>query len=908
MTAGRLASAKPAATTNTTLFSCPVGYAATVVVNACNQSSTATTYRVALRNYTQILTLSGSSHTFNLGNPLSSYRLTISPGVSTTTFLPGSVYTDTNKKWSFKILDVFKDTSVITIPTKVARVGTLSYTSISPALSTFVVGNTITDSTNGLTALILGLGTGQISVQLEALSTSATTLKLASAPAYVTAGYAGISNYAYTVTNSGAASYTFSGSATGSNPTLNVVQGDVLTFNVNASGHPLWIKTAATTGTGSGVTTGVITNNGTQSGTVTWNTSGVTPGTYYYICQFHSSMVGTINIVAPGALTYLAIPNAQPPSSYEIVKVNAWTSATYTATIVRAQQGTAAAVIPVGANASMLTVTTTTKTINEGAVYSATDTSLTLNNVTNLFTGDYLKVGSEFLIIQTVDTGTSTVTVQRAQLSSTATTHNDGATVTRVSNDGSVYVNYFGDTPTPSAATLNYTVTANGTSDFVFSGSATGNDPAITVNVGDTLVFALTTPGQPMRISTQQGTWNIANDATGVTTQGTSSGTMTWVTTGLPAGLYYYVSENSVTMQGVITIQTPPTTPTITSAGVTARITSSPTTYSSSNEFIHDTNGDGIYEWVTGGYTMNLGRIYKFTQTDTTNTAHPFRISDQVIGTPLYTTGVTTSGTPGTSGSFTQIDLTASSPTVLYSVSSTSGETSYGSQFTINSDPLFTDIFVYDVSKQPTVADTFTSGITTTTTQTISAINPGPYGYVQGFSGTSLKVALGINSSAFSSTTTTITGTSGQSTITVGSATGLIPGMIVSSGTGVATGAKIYSVSGTTVTLDLANTGAVSGNGVFNHTFLDTPLTPAAVKTRAVVSSFTDIDDADYILYDKALSGNTTDKNTGIVVGPGSSVMVYSTLGTISYVVNGFVDVTNDWATVQYSYTTTNTP
>ena len=110
--------------------------------------------------------------------------------------------------------------------------------------------------------------------------------------------YSNAASYSYTVTNSGASSYTFSGSVTGSNPTLNVKQGDTLTFAVSAPGHPFWIKTAQVTGTGSGVTTGTISNNGIESGTVTWNTSGVTAGTYYYICQFHSSMVGVINVAA----------------------------------------------------------------------------------------------------------------------------------------------------------------------------------------------------------------------------------------------------------------------------------------------------------------------------------------------------------------------------------------------------------------------------------------------------------------------------------------------------------------------------------------------------------------------------------------------------------------------------------
>ena len=64
--------------------------------------------------------------------------------------------------------------------------------------------------------------------------------------------------------------------------------------------------------------------------------------------------------------------------------------------------------------------------------------------------------------------------------------------------------------------------------------------------------------------------------------------------------------------------------------------------------------------------------------------------------------------------------------------------------------------------------------------------------------------------------TTTITGSSGAATITVGSNTGLIVGNYVS-GTGIATGARIVNINGTTVTLSINNSGAVSGNGTFNY-------------------------------------------------------------------------------------------
>ena len=106
----------------------------------------------------------------------------------------------------------------------------------------------------------------------------------------------GATTTSWTVTNNGATNYVFSGASSGNNINITASEGSILEFNVNAGGHPFWIKTNQTTGTNNGVTEGIITNNGTDSGTITWNTRQVTPGTYYYICQFHGGMTGTITI------------------------------------------------------------------------------------------------------------------------------------------------------------------------------------------------------------------------------------------------------------------------------------------------------------------------------------------------------------------------------------------------------------------------------------------------------------------------------------------------------------------------------------------------------------------------------------------------------------------------------------
>ena len=90
-------------------------------------------------------------------------------------------------------------------------------------------------------------------------------------------------------------SYTINGQT---NPTLTLVRGHTYTFAVSSSGHPFYIKTAQVTGTGSQFTTGV-TNNGTTSGTLTFDVPTSAPNQLFYQCSIHSVMTGVINITSP---------------------------------------------------------------------------------------------------------------------------------------------------------------------------------------------------------------------------------------------------------------------------------------------------------------------------------------------------------------------------------------------------------------------------------------------------------------------------------------------------------------------------------------------------------------------------------------------------------------------------------
>ena len=81
-------------------------------------------------------------------------------------------------------------------------------------------------------------------------------------------------------------------------PILQLTRGETYTFNINASGHPFWIKTVASTGTGNAYTNGV-TGNGTEVGTLTFVVPMNAPATLHYNCEVHSPMTGTINISNP---------------------------------------------------------------------------------------------------------------------------------------------------------------------------------------------------------------------------------------------------------------------------------------------------------------------------------------------------------------------------------------------------------------------------------------------------------------------------------------------------------------------------------------------------------------------------------------------------------------------------------
>jgi len=95
------------------------------------------------------------------------------------------------------------------------------------------------------------------------------------------------------ITNNGASDYVISNK---NDPTLTLERGKTYEFNIDASGHPFWIKTISSAGTGNSYSDG-ITNNGTSNGIIVFKVPDDAPDQLYYNCQIHTSMNGIIKIV-----------------------------------------------------------------------------------------------------------------------------------------------------------------------------------------------------------------------------------------------------------------------------------------------------------------------------------------------------------------------------------------------------------------------------------------------------------------------------------------------------------------------------------------------------------------------------------------------------------------------------------
>ncbi|MEJ2163263.1 MAG: hypothetical protein P8X60_08100, partial [Robiginitalea sp.] len=105
------------------------------------------------------------------------------------------------------------------------------------------------------------------------------------------------SSLEFDVTNIGASSYVFNSDdlTDEENPNITLKRGSRYTFRINAPGHPFFINSVQGTSDTNAYNDGV-TNNGTESGTITFEVPADAPDTLFYNCEFHASMTGIFTI------------------------------------------------------------------------------------------------------------------------------------------------------------------------------------------------------------------------------------------------------------------------------------------------------------------------------------------------------------------------------------------------------------------------------------------------------------------------------------------------------------------------------------------------------------------------------------------------------------------------------------
>jgi hypothetical protein len=92
--------------------------------------------------------------------------------------------------------------------------------------------------------------------------------------------------------------YTIDGVTNGN---ISLIRGYTYSLQITANGHPFWIQSVSGGYSSSNIYSSGITNNGAETGTITFVVPNNAPNTLYYVCQLHSLMQGTINITDPWA-------------------------------------------------------------------------------------------------------------------------------------------------------------------------------------------------------------------------------------------------------------------------------------------------------------------------------------------------------------------------------------------------------------------------------------------------------------------------------------------------------------------------------------------------------------------------------------------------------------------------------
>ena len=245
-----------------------------------------------------------------------------------------------------------------------------------------------------------------------------------------------------------------------------------------------------------------------------------------------------------------------------------------------------------------------------------------------------------------------------------------GGTMSGAIAMGTSKITGLGDpTAAQDAATKTYVDTANALKLNLSGGSLTGN---LTLNAQSDLRFAdsdsshfvaLQSPG------TVASSFTLTLPSTDAPVNGyvlasDGSGTLSWVDPGSSSSPTF-TGDVSLTNDGAL----------VGFSNLSATYTGNTKTFTvtvASKTGAHRYNGSGSSQ----GYkingkeapflTLTPGRTYRFDQADSSNSGHPLRFYLEANKTTSFSTGVTINGTAGSSGAYTEITVTDTTPQILH--------------------------------------------------------------------------------------------------------------------------------------------------------------------------------------------------------------------------------------------------
>ena len=347
-----------------------------------------------------------------------------------------------------------------------------------------------------------------------------------------------------------------------------------------------------------------------------------------------------------------------------------------------------------------------------------------------------------------------------------------------------------------------------------FSGNLTGNVVGDVTGTASTATLANTAT---LAVNSQGLTGNPSISVTNVNASGV--GTFpNLVTTDL----------NTVTLKGYNSLRAPHGTTTTIVVTVAAKTSA------------HRYNGSGSsngfkLDGVEAPYlTLTPGRTYRFDVSDGTNAGHPLRFYYDVDKTTQYTTGVTPSGNAGVSGSYVDLVVSDTTPSVLHYQCSSHSKMGNSVQTGSN---------ILDTEHNSEVRGTLTA------TSLVGALTGNVAGNVTGnLTGTAVTSTTFFgNVTGTGITATTFTGS------LVGGVTGNVTGLINSVGLSTITRLSTTNITATGVStftdIDLSGTADLtnvytSGIGTFTRSFA-TNLNVSGVSTfgnNIVAQSNLDVD------------------------------------------------------------------